>query len=139
MNPRREPDTDALVARAERGDLRAGHDLLARHRKRLRRTVALRMDRRMAVRIDQSDVVQDVLMSAALKLPEYLRSRPLPFYPWLRQLAFDRLVELGRVHVQAKKRSVCREEPDAPGGVCCLAHSRAKTSQPYNPGREVSR
>jgi RNA polymerase sigma-70 factor (ECF subfamily) len=55
-------------------------------------------------------VVQEALADAARKLPEYLRDRPLPFYPWLRQLALERLIELHRRHIQAQKRSVRREE-----------------------------
>jgi serine/threonine protein kinase len=35
----------------------------------------------------------------------------LPFYPWLRQLAWERLIELHRRHIQAKKRTVSKEEP----------------------------
>ncbi len=111
MKTHHEPETEELIERASQGDARAGQLLLARHRKRLRQMVALRMDRRLAARVDPSDVVQDALMDAALKLADYLRTRPLPFYPWLRQLAFDRLVELNRLHVRAKKRSVSREEP----------------------------
>ncbi len=110
MMTHHEPDTEVLIERAAGGDARAGQLLLARHRRRLRRMVALRMDRRLAARVDPSDVVQDALMAAALRLPEFLRSRPLPFYPWLRRLAFDRLVELNRLHLRAKKRSVSREE-----------------------------
>lgn len=110
MNAHQEPDTNDLIERASRGDERAGQQLLARHRKRLRQMVALRMDRRLAARVDPSDVVQEALMTAALRLAEYLRCRPIPFYPWLRQLAYDRLVELSRLHLRSKKRSVSREE-----------------------------
>ena len=86
------PDTDLLLDRAAAGDGRARQELLARHRKRLRRMVALRLDRRLAARVDPSDVVQEALADAARKLDGYLRDRPLPFYPWLRQLAGERLV-----------------------------------------------
>jgi RNA polymerase sigma-70 factor (ECF subfamily) len=110
MNTHHDPDTDELIELAGRGEARAAQLLLSRHRKRLRRMVALRMDRRLAARVDPSDVVQDTLMQAALRLADYLRKRPLPFYPWLRQMAFDRLVELNRLHVVARKRSVRREE-----------------------------
>jgi RNA polymerase sigma-70 factor (ECF subfamily) len=111
MKTRQEPDTEELIDQVARGDLDAGQQLLARHRRRLRRMVAVRLDRRLAARIDPSDVVQDTLTKAALKLSEYVQSRPLPFYPWLRQLAFERLVELNRLHVRAKKRSINREQP----------------------------
>src|SRR5437764_3124229 len=105
------PDTDQLLDRAASGDGRARQELLARHRKRLRRMVALRLDRRLAARVDPSDVVQEALADAARKLDGYLRDRPLPFYPWLRRLAWERLVKLHQRHVAAARRSVTREEP----------------------------
>jgi RNA polymerase sigma-70 factor, ECF subfamily len=81
------PDTDELLNRTAHGDRAARDQLLVRHRQRLRQAVAYRLDRRLAARVDPSDVVQEVLAEAARKLPDYLRERPLPFYPWLRQMA----------------------------------------------------
>jgi RNA polymerase sigma-70 factor, ECF subfamily len=106
-------DTELLLRRAEDGDAAACGRLLARHQERLRRLVGFRLDRRLAARIDPSDVVQDALANAARNLGGYLRDRPLPFYPWLRQIALERLVELHRRHVVAQKRSVTREEANA--------------------------
>jgi RNA polymerase sigma-70 factor (ECF subfamily) len=77
--------------------------------------VALRLDRRLAARIDPSDVVQEALADADRKLDDYAHRRPLPFYPWLRQLAWDRLIAIHRRHLHAGKRSVKREEPDVLG------------------------
>src|SRR5262245_42620975 len=105
-------DTDALLAAAAGGDADARGRLLARHRDRLARMVACRLDRRLAARVDPSDVVQEVLAEADRKLDRYLRDRPLPFYPWLRQLAWEQLATLHRRHVRAGKRSVRREQPD---------------------------
>ena len=105
------PDTDHLVEQARRGDASARGQLLARHRGRLRKMIGVRMDRRLAARVDPSDVVQEALAEADRRLDDYLRERPLPFYPWLRQLAWDRLVDLHRRHVGAARRSVTREEP----------------------------
>jgi RNA polymerase sigma-70 factor (ECF subfamily) len=104
-------ETDRLLQSAARGDALARQELLMRHRQRLRTMIRLRMDRRLAARIDPSDVVQETLVEAVQKLSEYLRHRPLPFYPWLRQLACERLIDLHRRHIQAKKRSVRREQP----------------------------
>ncbi len=106
-----DPDTGLLLERAGAGDQDALHRLLDQHRKRLRHMVAYRLDRRLAPRLDASDVVQEALMEVAARLGEYLRSRPLPFYPWLRQLALNRLADLHSTHLKAKKRSVGREEP----------------------------
>jgi RNA polymerase sigma-70 factor (ECF subfamily) len=72
--------------------------------------VVLRMDRRLANRVDASDVVQDAMIDAAHKLPGFARQRPIAFYPWLRRIAWQRLVDLHRKHVLAEKRSVLREE-----------------------------
>jgi RNA polymerase sigma-70 factor (ECF subfamily) len=107
-------DTDQLLDRAGQGDPSARQQLLIRHQQRLRDMVALRMDRRLAVRIDPSDVVQETLAEAVRQLSDYLRRRPLPFYPWLRQLAWERLVQLHRRHVRTQKRSVLREEHGLP-------------------------
>jgi RNA polymerase sigma-70 factor, ECF subfamily len=105
-----QPDTEELLDRAGTGDRAARQQLLMRHRSRLRQMVALRIDRRMAARVDPSDVVQEALADAAQGLSDYLRDRPLPFYPWLRQFAWERLLQLHRRHLQAKRRSVTREE-----------------------------
>src|SRR6516225_12117126 len=106
-----EPDTDQLLEKACQGDDPARQQLLARHRRRLHRMVAAHLDRRLAARVDPSDVVQEALDDAARKLDGYLRQRPLPFYPWLRRLAWERLVKLHRRHLRAHRRSVGREEP----------------------------
>jgi RNA polymerase sigma-70 factor (ECF subfamily) len=105
------PDTDELLDRAGRGDVPARHQLLVRHRARLTKMVAIRLDRRLAARVDPSDVVQETLAEADRRLDDYLRDRPLPFYPWLRRLAGERLIDLHRRHVRARHRSVEREEP----------------------------
>jgi RNA polymerase sigma-70 factor, ECF subfamily len=110
MNAAHQPDTEELLDRAGAGDRAARQQLLARHRGRLRQMVALRIDRRMAARVDPSDVVQEALADAAQELSDYLRDRPLPFYPWLRQFAWERLLQLHRFHLQAKRRKVDREE-----------------------------
>ena len=110
MKAHKDPDTEELVERACSGDREARQQLLVRHRKRLRQMVALRMDRRLTARVDPSDVVQEALTDAAQELSDYLRQRPLPFYPWLRQLAWERLIELHRRHLYAQKRSVRRED-----------------------------
>lgn len=106
-----EPDTESLLDDAAQGDTMARDRLLNRHRKKLRQLVAVRLDRRVAARVDPSDVVQETLVAADQRLDEYLEERPLPFYPWLRQLACERLIDAHRRHVRAGRRSVKREEP----------------------------
>lgn len=105
------PDTEELLRQAEHGDPGAREGLLARHRDRLRKMVNWRLDRRLATRVDPSDVVQEVLLEASRKMDRYLRERPLPFFSWLRALAGEHLATLHRRHVRARGRSVLREEP----------------------------
>jgi RNA polymerase sigma-70 factor (ECF subfamily) len=112
----RPPDTEELLERIDGGDPAARQQLLGRHRERLRRMVALRLDRRMAARVDPSDVVQESLAAANERLSDYLRRRPLPFYAWLRQFAWERVAKEYERHVRAERRSVTREEsPPLPG------------------------
>jgi RNA polymerase sigma-70 factor (ECF subfamily) len=107
--------TDWLVDQARNGDAEARRKLMERHRGRLRNMVSLRLDPRLAARVDPSDVVQEALAAAYPRLDDYLRDRPLPFYPWLRQFAWDCLVQLHRRHVTARRRSVKREQVWQPG------------------------
>src|SRR5262245_39565819 len=109
-----EPDTDELLRRSAAGDRAARGALLQRHRGRLRRMVAVRLDARLGARLDPSDVVQETLAEADRRLDDYLRERSLPFYPWLRRLAGEKLADQHRRHVRAARRSVTREE--GPGG-----------------------
>jgi RNA polymerase sigma-70 factor (ECF subfamily) len=74
--------------------------------------VAVRIDPQLAARVDPSDVVQEAMAEASRKLPAYLRDRPVAFYPWLRQIAWERLVHLHDRHVKSQKRSVNRERSD---------------------------
>jgi RNA polymerase sigma-70 factor (ECF subfamily) len=101
---------DELLERAGRGDPSAVQRLLADHRDRLKNMVRVRLDRRMVARIDPSDVVQEALAEAARQLPLFAVERPIPFYPWLRQLAWKRLEKLHERHLNAQRRAIGREE-----------------------------
>jgi RNA polymerase sigma-70 factor, ECF subfamily len=105
-----EPDTEELLARARGGDERAGLEALARQRDRLRAMLALRMDRRLKARLDPSDVIQESMIVASQRLGEFFRQEKVPFYVWLRSLTFERLIDMQRAHLYAKRRSVSREE-----------------------------
>jgi RNA polymerase sigma-70 factor (ECF subfamily) len=102
-------DTQDLVERASQGDKAAREELLERHRERLLHMVSVHMDQRILRRFDPSDVVQDTFAKAWQNFSEFLKQRAIPFYPWLRNLAWKRLIELHRTHVLAQRRSVNRE------------------------------
>jgi RNA polymerase sigma-70 factor (ECF subfamily) len=107
-------EIEELLTRACGGDDSACQQLLALHRQRLCRMVATHLDRRLAARIDPSDVVQETLLEAAQKLAGYLRERPVAFYPWLRRIAWEHLLKVQERHVTVRKRSAAREQRLSP-------------------------
>ena len=103
--------THELLKQAGRGDGDAVGRLLERHREPLRRAIHLRLDRAIQRRVDASDIVQDVMLEASRRLPEYLKNPAIPFHLWLRQMAGDRLIDAHRRHRLAERRAVGREQP----------------------------
>jgi RNA polymerase sigma-70 factor, ECF subfamily len=101
-------ETEELLCQAENGDGGATRVLFERHRGRLRRMVAARLDRRVAARFDASDVVQEALGEANVRLAQFLRDRPVPYYSWLRRLTLLHLAWLHRFHLGARKRCAAR-------------------------------
>lgn len=103
-------ETQELLLQAQAGDRVAVERLLDRHREALRRMIELRMDQQIERRVDASDIVQDVLIDANRRLPEYLQSHDMPFHLWLRHIAKDRLIDAHRRHRSTARRSVNREQ-----------------------------
>jgi len=101
--------TQELLVDAGRGNAEAVNQLLERHRLALRKLVQLRLDRKVARRVDASDIVQDVLFEANERLQEYLADPRMPFHLWLRHLARDRMIDMHRRHRGAQRRSLDRE------------------------------
>jgi RNA polymerase sigma-70 factor (ECF subfamily) len=118
---------DDLLNRAAQGDAVARDALLNCYRDRLLRMVAVRLDSRLTARLDASDVVQEALLDAAVRLPEYLHDRPVAFYPWLRRLAWEHLLKEQERHLQAHKRSVAREVRLPEGSAEALAQQFTAT------------
>ncbi len=105
-------DTDKLLKQVAAGCCDSRDRLLARFRQRLRTMLATRMDPRLTARFDPSDVVQETLITASRRLDSYVASRPVAVYPWLRQIAQQRLIDLHRRHATTDARSVLRENVD---------------------------
>jgi RNA polymerase sigma-70 factor (ECF subfamily) len=109
--------SNELLQRAAGGDQSAVRDLLALHRGRLKRMVHLRLSRRLQGRVDDSDVVQESLLSAARRLREYAADPQLPFYLWLRHLTGLKLAEIHRRHLGTQLRDADREVTLHRGGL----------------------
>ena len=96
MKPDDSSDPPELLQRVADGDKESWAALLARHRERLRRMIAFRLDQRLQGRLDPSDVLQDVEIEAWQHLADYRRQPALPFFLWLRGIAQNKLRELHR-------------------------------------------
>lgn len=79
------------------------------YRDRLRRMVHLRLDRRVAGRVDPSDVLQETFLDASRQLDQYLVSPPMPLFLWLRFLTGQRLMAIHRQHLGVQKRDARQE------------------------------
>jgi len=109
--------TETLLGAARLGDSDAVNRLLEKHRAPIRRLVQLRLDRKVQRRVDVSDVVQDVMIEASGRLEKYLSNPSMAFHLWLRQIAWDRIIDTYRRHRVSAKRNMDREQPmAAPAG-----------------------
>ncbi len=101
--------TKLLLDRIRGGDPAAVGELLALHRQRLHRFIAMRLDPQLRGRVDASDVVQEAQIEMAKRMDEYLARLPMPFHVWLCKTAYENLVRLRRHHLGAECRAVGRE------------------------------
>ena len=102
-------DLEKLASSIDAGDQSARDRAFGHYRSRLKKMVLAFLDPRLKARIDPSDVVQDAFIKATVKLPEYLNERPLDFYPWLRAIVREEIIDVHRRHVTAQCRSINRE------------------------------
>jgi RNA polymerase sigma-70 factor (ECF subfamily) len=105
------PEVEPLLRRLRDGERDALALLFNYYRPRLRQMVRLRMDTRMAARVDPSDVLQEAYLDAARQVQSYLRRPAVAVYVWLRGLTWERLLNLQRDHLGAQRRAVDRELP----------------------------
>lgn len=114
-----------LLDRLQRGDQTALGELFDRYRDKLRRMVQVRMDQRLNGRVAPSDVLQEAYIDALKRYPHYFDKPNQNFFGWLRLVVGQRLADLHREHVVAKRRDVRQEKPlDVPAGngtSACLA------------------
>ena len=108
--------TETLLSDARAGDADAVNKLLERHRGPIRRLVEMRLDRKVQRRVDVSDVVQDVMIEANGRLEKYLDDPAMAFHLWLRQIAWDRIIDTYRRHRVSAKRNMDREQPMTASG-----------------------
>lgn len=136
------PILDELLRRAAAGDAEAAGQAILAHDERLRRVVRLRLDARVARRVDVDDVLQEVHVEALQRLPEFLAAREVPLLIWLRFLAVQRCMTLARRHLEAGARDARREQPLAFGGASdatSMALEEALSAHLTSPSRAAVR
>src|SRR6266849_1263608 len=98
-----------LLQRAAAGDAQAVNELFARYRDRLRAMVRLRLNRRLEVRVDQSDVLQEAFLEISKGFADYVRQPTIPFFLWLRHITGQKLIAAHRQHLGAQLRDAGQE------------------------------
>ncbi len=97
-------ETQGLLERARGGDHSTFEELFQRHRKRLQKAIAMRIDRRLSARVDASDVLQVTHLEAFRRMPNHLAHGEMPFYLWLHWIAREKVLALHRRHLGAERR-----------------------------------
>jgi RNA polymerase sigma-70 factor (ECF subfamily) len=95
--------------RAAEGDDAAWQRVVSTHHERLRRMVVVRLDPRLASRVDPDDILQDVYLDASRQLGDYLHEPQVPFFLWLRLLTGHWIGRAHRHHLGTQSRSVIRD------------------------------
>jgi RNA polymerase sigma-70 factor (ECF subfamily) len=125
-----------LLSRLRTGDQTALADLFARYRERLRRMVAVRLDPRLAGRVAASDVLQEAYIDALKRFPHYFEKPDQPFFGWLRLVVGQRIADVHREHLEARKRDARQEVsienrvPAAASSVCLAACLAGRLTSP---------
>lgn len=104
--------TDSLLKRLQKardGDNDAMGALLDEFRPYLRLLAQRAMDGRLAGRVDASDVVQQIYLSAVRKFDEFTGKDADALAGWLQLIHERNLIDTARKHLAAEKRSVDRE------------------------------
>src|SRR4051794_27558838 len=103
--------SDDLLRRARAGDEAALADLYSGYRGRLKRMIQLRLDRRLAGRVDASDILQDAYLEVRRRFADYSQDgcESLPFFLWLRLLTGQKMTDLHRKHLGTQMRDLALE------------------------------
>ena len=114
-----------LLRHAQGGNEDALNEVLIKHRDRLRRMVAVRMNQKLQGRVDASDVIQDTFIEASRALDSFLENPTMPVFVWLRRLAGEKLIQAHRSHLGAQKRAAGREQQNYGGAPAATSQSLA--------------
>jgi RNA polymerase sigma-70 factor (ECF subfamily) len=104
------PHPDDLLPRARGGDPQALGQLLELYRCYLRLLVRLQMGRRLRVKVDASDVVQETFLEAHRDFAQFRGTTEAELVGWLRQILAGNLADLARRFQGTQRRDVRLEQ-----------------------------
>jgi RNA polymerase sigma-70 factor (ECF subfamily) len=82
-------DDESQLASLQSKGNRALAEVMAQHRLRLQQAVELRVDPRLAGRLDAADVLQEAFLEARKRLSRYLAEPSVPVFVWLRGVVLE--------------------------------------------------
>lgn len=100
--------TDELRLAIVADDREKAGDAFEKLRRPMIRTVRVRMDRRLAARLDAADIVQEAFVAAWKRIHEFPH-QPVSFGVWLRFHVLQKLAELQRRHLGVQARDAGRD------------------------------
>lgn len=106
---KKDDDAAADELQALRSRPGAVAELFARYREKLLRMVVLRLDGRIAGKVDAEDVLQDAFLEGARRVQDFLERPVVPFFVWLRQITQQVLADTHRRYLGAQMRDARRE------------------------------
>jgi len=104
-----EPSIERLIAQGRKDPATLGQ-LLERYRAILHLAAEAQIGRRLKVRCDASDLVQNTLFDAQKGFPTFAGSTEPEFSAWIKQIHRRNLADAIKEHVRAAARTVRREE-----------------------------
>lgn len=101
--------SDSALERLRDGDPEVLGELFDRYRQRLLHIIQIRMDRRLAARVDAEDVLQEIYLDAASRVQYYIQNHSGSFFIWLRLIATQTMANFYRRHLNTQMRDVRRD------------------------------
>lgn len=108
---------------------------------RLERIIHFRIDPRIRGRVDAADILQETWVTAARRLPDFLREPSVSLFIWLRQLALQTLIDIHRREL-CHRRDAGREihlAGDSPPGDTSLSIAHFLADQITSPSQHLMR
>jgi RNA polymerase sigma-70 factor (ECF subfamily) len=99
---------DRLVERVYAGEHKGLAELFEHFRFQLETMIRLRMDAKVASRVDPADILQEAYLDACQQLSSFVASRSTStnVYIWLRGIVFQRMLKGVRAHKGTQRRTV---------------------------------